>query len=168
MWYITNIIKSYCNWRIWVNRSPPQRWRQESCAKFYNNDINQQWQDRRTISICQLCRATVDGRYDNLKYPQWRQTFHYYISRVSIYWTHRGRDKMVTILQTTFSYSFSWMDIIMFFFNLHWNLFPRVTDGGILDWRLYASLDLLENYYNPYTPKKLLPERFDSKCKCLL
>ena len=40
--------------------------------------------------------------------------------------THRGRDKMATIFQTTFSNGFSWMKMYEFLLEFHWSLFSRV------------------------------------------
>ena len=37
--------------------------------------------------------------------------------------THRGRDKMDIIFQTTFSSEFSWMKMYEFRWRFHWNLF---------------------------------------------
>ena len=39
--------------------------------------------------------------------------------------THWGRDKMVDISQTTFSYEFSWMKMYEFRLKFHWSLFLR-------------------------------------------
>ena len=39
--------------------------------------------------------------------------------------THWGRHKMDAISQTTFSNSFSWMEMYEFCFRFHWNLFLR-------------------------------------------
>ena len=35
--------------------------------------------------------------------------------------THRGRDKMATIIQTTFSNAFSWMKIYEFLLKFYWS-----------------------------------------------
>ena len=40
--------------------------------------------------------------------------------------THWGRDKMVTISQTTLSNPFSWMKMFEFRLKFHWSWFPRV------------------------------------------
>ena len=40
--------------------------------------------------------------------------------------THWGWDKMVANYLTTFSYTFSWMNIYKFRLRFHWSLFPRV------------------------------------------
>ena len=40
--------------------------------------------------------------------------------------THRGRDKMDAISQTTFSSTFSWMKTFEFRLKFHWSLFLRV------------------------------------------
>ena len=34
--------------------------------------------------------------------------------------------KMTSILRATFSNSLSWMEIVLFWFNFHWNLFPMI------------------------------------------
>ena len=39
---------------------------------------------------------------------------------------HSGRDEIDPILQMTFSYKFSWKKIVIFWFKLHGNMFPRV------------------------------------------
>ena len=77
--------------------------------------------------------------------------------------THWGRDKIAAIFQKTFSNVFSWM--FKFRLRFHWRLFPRVqltifphwfrwrlgaglatrnymNQWWLVDWRLYASLDL--------------------------
>ena len=43
-----------------------------------------------------------------------------------IWLIHGGRDKMAAILGTTFSSSFSWMIIVVFWFIFHWNWFLRM------------------------------------------
>ena len=40
--------------------------------------------------------------------------------------THWGRDKMAAIFKTTFSSAFSWMKIIVFWLQFHWNMFLGV------------------------------------------
>ena len=40
--------------------------------------------------------------------------------------THRGRDKMAAVPQTTFSNAFSWMKMFKFRLKFHWSLFARV------------------------------------------
>ena len=40
--------------------------------------------------------------------------------------THSGQDKMATILQRTFPNWSSWIKIVIFSFQFHWKLFPRV------------------------------------------
>ena len=40
--------------------------------------------------------------------------------------THWGRDKMAAISQTTLSNAFSWMKMLKFRLNFHWNLLLRV------------------------------------------
>ena len=40
--------------------------------------------------------------------------------------THRGRDKMATISQTTFSNAFSWMKLYKFWLRFYWILFEMV------------------------------------------
>ena len=46
---------------------------------------------------------------------------------VRMWWvTHWGWDKMTAFLQTTFSHTFSWMKIVVFLFEFHWNLFPGI------------------------------------------
>ena len=44
------------------------------------------------------------------------------------YWllTHRGRDNMAAISQTTLSNAFSWMKMLQYRLNFHWSLFPSV------------------------------------------
>ena len=39
--------------------------------------------------------------------------------------THLLLDKMAAILQTLFSYAFSWMKSFIFWLKCHWSLFPR-------------------------------------------
>ena len=74
--------------------------------------------------------------------------------------SHWGRDKIVAILQTSFSNAFSW--IKMFGFKFHWSFYHRVqliisrhgldnglmtircqaiilTNSGLVYWRIYAS-----------------------------
>ena len=81
--------------------------------------------------------------------------------------THWGRDKMAATSQMTLSIAFSWMKMLEFRLNFHWSLFLRVqlkystigsdnglapsrrqaiiwTNGGIVYWRIYASLGLNE------------------------
>ena len=43
-----------------------------------------------------------------------------------VLFTYWGLNKMVNILETTFSNVFSWMKIIAFWFKFHWSLFIRV------------------------------------------
>ena len=40
--------------------------------------------------------------------------------------THWVRDKMAAIIQTAFSYEFSWMKMYKFQLRFHWSVFPRV------------------------------------------
>ena len=40
--------------------------------------------------------------------------------------THRGRDKMAALSQTTLASAFSWMKMFEFWFRFHWSLLPRV------------------------------------------
>ena len=40
--------------------------------------------------------------------------------------THWGRDKIVAILQTTFSNAISWMKMFEFLLKFHWSLFLNV------------------------------------------
>ena len=49
-----------------------------------------------------------------------------YIHILQDYLTHRGRDKMDTISQTTFSTAISWMKMFEFRLKFHWSLFPRI------------------------------------------
>ena len=84
--------------------------------------------------------------------------------------THKGRDKTATVLQTTFSYAFSWIKEYVFRIKFHWTLFLKVqlticqhwfrlSDNGLvlnrlqaiilrndrlLYWHIYASLGLDE------------------------
>ena len=81
--------------------------------------------------------------------------------------THRGRDKMDAISQTTCSSAFSWMKRFEFRLKFHWTLFPRVqltiiqhcfrywlgavpapshylNQWWLFHWRIYASLGLNE------------------------
>ena len=46
--------------------------------------------------------------------------------QVSSHLTHRGRDKMATVSQTTLSNAFSWMKMLEFRLRFHWSLFLRV------------------------------------------
>ena len=85
--------------------------------------------------------------------------------------THWGRDKMAAIFQTTFSNAFSWMKMYKFRLRFHWNFFPRVQiiifhhcfrwwlgasqatshylkQWWLVDWPMYASLDLNELIIN--------------------
>ena len=48
--------------------------------------------------------------------------------------THRGRDKMDAISQTTFSSAFSSMKMVVFWLNFHWNMFTRVQLIIIQHW----------------------------------
>ena len=80
---------------------------------------------------------------------------------------HGGRDKMTTILQTTFSNAFSWQKMFEFRLKFHWTLFLRVqltifqhwfrwwlgavqatshylNQWWFVYWRIYASLGLNE------------------------
>ena len=65
---------------------------------------------------------------------------------------HWDRDKMVIILQTTFSNAFYWMKMFELRLNFHWSLFPRLQITLFhylnLRWlvyqRIYASLGLNE------------------------
>ena len=41
------------------------------------------------------------------------------------HFTHWGRDKMVTVSQTTLSNAFSWMKMLKFWLKFHWSLFRR-------------------------------------------
>ena len=51
--------------------------------------------------------------------------------------TYRSRNKMVAVCQTTFSNSFSWMKIVLFWFKFHWNLFPKIELLKSLCWINY-------------------------------
>ena len=46
----------------------------------------------------------------------------------------RPIQKMAAILQTTFSYSFSCMTFVLFWFNSHWNLFPIMQSKTTQHW----------------------------------
>ena len=39
--------------------------------------------------------------------------------------TCRGRDKMTAIFQTTYSNAISWIEIVVFWWKFHWNMFSR-------------------------------------------
>ena len=51
--------------------------------------------------------------------------------------THRGRDKMAVIFQTTFSNAFSWMKVYKFRLRFHWCLFPRAQLKIFKHWFIY-------------------------------
>ena len=44
---------------------------------------------------------------------------------ISVYSTHRGRENLAAIFQTTFSNAFSWLKIFKFWLIFHWILFLR-------------------------------------------
>ena len=91
------------------------------------------------------------------------------VSRIpfNVFWTHWGRDKMVTNFLTTFSNAFPWMKMHKFRLRFHWGLFLRVqltisqhwlrkwlgadqatshylNQWWLVYWRIYASLGLNE------------------------
>ena len=93
--------------------------------------------------------------------------------------THRGRDKMAVIIQTTFLNAFSWMNVYKFRLSFQLNLFPKaqliifqhwfrywlvawtalshyLNQCWLVNWRIYASLGLNELRYPPY---KVLHQR---------
>ena len=93
--------------------------------------------------------------------------------------TQWGRDKMVTIFQTTFSNAFSWTKMYELRLRFHWRLFPRVqltifqhwfrwwlgaglatsrslNQWWLVYWRLYASLCLNESLFSKLLPKYIL------------
>ena len=53
---------------------------------------------------------------------------------LQIHLTHWGRDKMVTIYQTTFWNAFSWMKMYKFWLRFHWILFLRVQSTIFQHW----------------------------------
>ena len=68
--------------------------------------------------------------------------------------THRGRDHMAIILQTTFSHPFSCVNLTVFRLKFHWNVFPLVQ----LTVGLYT---LLSHYLNQWWPR-LVTHIFDT------
>ena len=70
----------------------------------------------RFINICQQMYSTTCGQ----KMPTYKNI------PTSRGLTYCGRDKMGTILQTTFSNAFSWMKIYEIRLRFHWSSFPRV------------------------------------------
>ena len=81
--------------------------------------------------------------------------------------SHWGRDKIVAILQSSFSNAFSWIKMFGFGFKFHWSFYHRVqltisrhgldnglmtircqaiilTNSGLVYWRIYASVGLDE------------------------
>ena len=72
------------------------------------------------ISFCHPASA-VHSKYWSIK------KFCYdVIPFVIITLTCWGQNKIATVLQTTFSKSFSWIKIVLFWLKFHWTLFPRV------------------------------------------
>ena len=71
--------------------------------------------------------------------------------------THLPLDKMAAIFQTTFSKTFSWMKMLEFWFNFHWNLFPRVQLTIIQHWfRLWlVACSATSHYLNQCLPSQL-------------
>ena len=54
---------------------------------------------------------------------------HFRFSKFNSAWqvlTHWGQNKMAAILQTTFSYAFSWMKMYEFRLRVHWSVFLRI------------------------------------------
>ena len=62
--------------------------------------------------------------------------------------THWGRDKMEAISQTTHSNTFSWMTMLKFRLEFHWNLFLRVQFTIFQHWfRLWLGADQATSHY---------------------
>ena len=62
--------------------------------------------------------------------------------------THRGRDKMATISQMTFSVAFSWMKIYKFWLKFHWSLFLGFKSTIFQHWfRSWLGADQVTSHY---------------------
>ena len=69
-----------------------------------------------------------------LIYPNQQHGLQFHSFYSGCFLTHWGRDKIAAIFQTTFSKSFSYMNIVEFWFKFHWNVFPMVQLTIIQHW----------------------------------
>ena len=71
--------------------------------------------------------------------------------------THWDRNKMVTILQTTFWNAFSWMQIGVFWLKYHWNFFPKAQLTIIQHWlgQWAGAAKETSHYLNHWWPSSL-------------
>ena len=66
--------------------------------------------------------------------------------------THRGRDKVAAISQTTLSIAFSWMKMLQFRLNFYWSLFLRVKLTMLQHWFRYwlGAVQATSHYLNQW------------------
>ena len=87
------------------------------------------YQSRPSYSLLELLMACYRILI-NLKVYDMYFTGTWWDNAVITYWgtilTHWGRDKMVTISQTTISHAFSWIKMYECWLKCHWSLLPRV------------------------------------------
>ena len=94
----------------------------------------------------------ITNEFIKFVHHQWPHGLFYKRYTLNQYLTHRGRDKMAAISQTTLSSAFSWMEMFEFRLKFQWSLFIRVESTIFQHWFRYwlGAVQATSQYLNQW------------------